>query len=36
VVRHLNIQLAEQQALLEATSPVERLKKILGHLSAAN
>jgi ATP-dependent Lon protease len=36
VVRHLNIQLAEQQALLEAASPVERLQKILGHLNAAN
>ena len=36
VVRHLNIPLAEQQALLEAASPVERLQKILGHLNAAN
>ena len=36
MVHHLNIQLAEQQALLEAASPVERLEKILGHLNAAN
>jgi len=34
--RHLTIDLAEQQALLECVSPVERLEKILGHLKAAN
>jgi ATP-dependent Lon protease len=36
MVRHLNIDLAEQQALLESNSPVERLEKILGYLEAAN
>ena len=33
---HLNISRAEQQALLESNSPVERLEKILGYLEAAN
>jgi ATP-dependent Lon protease len=33
---HLDIALAEKQALLESTNPVERLEKILGYLEAAN
>ena len=36
VARHLNIELAEQQALLETVNPVERLERILGHLETAN
>jgi ATP-dependent Lon protease len=35
IVRHLTIELAEQQALLECVSPVERLERILGYLEAA-
>ncbi len=35
IARHLNIEVAEQQALLECVSPVERLEKILGYLEAA-
>lgn len=35
VARHLKIEVAEQQALLESVSPVERLEKILGYLEAA-
>ena len=35
VARHLKIEVAEQQALLECVSPVERLEKILGYLEAA-
>jgi ATP-dependent Lon protease len=35
IARHLNIDLAQQQALLECVSPVERLEKILGFLEAA-
>jgi len=35
VARHLKIDLADQQALLECVSPVERLEKILGYLEAA-
>ena len=35
IARHLTIDLAEQQALLECVSPVERLEKILAHLEAA-
>jgi ATP-dependent Lon protease len=34
MVRHLNVQLAEQQALLETADPAERLERILGYLSA--
>jgi hypothetical protein len=34
MVRHLNVQLAEQQALLETANPVSRLEKILGYLTA--
>ena len=33
--RHRKIEVAEQQALLECVSPVERLEKILGFLEAA-
>jgi ATP-dependent Lon protease len=36
IVGHLNIELAEQQALLESANPIERLEKILGYLEAAN
>jgi ATP-dependent Lon protease len=36
IVGRIGIPLAEQQALLECVSPVERLKKILAHLEAAN
>jgi ATP-dependent Lon protease len=36
IARHLKIGLAEQQALLECLSPVERLEKILGYLEAAS
>jgi ATP-dependent Lon protease len=35
VARHLDIQLEEQQALLETSTTVERLEKILGYLGAA-
>jgi ATP-dependent Lon protease len=35
VARHLKIEVAEQQALLECVSQVERLEKILGYLEAA-
>lgn len=35
IARHLEIELAEQQALLECVSPIERLEKILGYLEAA-
>lgn len=34
IARHLNLQLAEQQALLETVNPVERLEKILAYLQA--
>ena len=30
IARHLNVELAQQQALLECVSPAERLEKILG------
>jgi ATP-dependent Lon protease len=36
VARHLKIEFARQQALLECVSQLERLEKILGHLKAAN
>ena len=36
IARHLNVELAQQQALLECVSPAERLEKILGLLKAAN
>jgi ATP-dependent Lon protease len=36
MVRHLDIQLWQQQALLESVSPVERLEKILSYLHAGN
>jgi ATP-dependent Lon protease len=36
MVGHLNIELAEQQALLESANPIERLEQILGYLEAAN
>jgi ATP-dependent Lon protease len=36
IAGHLNIELAEQQALLESNSPAERLEKILGYLKAAS
>ncbi len=36
IARYLDIETAEQQALLECGSPLERLEKILGHLKAAN
>ena len=36
IARHLKIELAEQQALLECVSQVERLEKILGYLKGAN
>lgn len=35
IARHLTIDVADQQALLECVSPVERLEKILGYLEAA-
>ncbi len=35
LARHLDIETAEQQALLECGSPLERLEKILGYLEAA-
>jgi ATP-dependent Lon protease len=35
IVRHLKIDLAGQQALLECVSPIKRLEKILGYLEAA-
>jgi ATP-dependent Lon protease len=35
VARHLDIQLEEQQALLETSTTVERLEKILGYLEPA-
>ena len=35
IARHLNVEVAQQQALLECVSPVERLEKILGYLEAA-
>ncbi len=35
IAGHLNVEIAEQQALLESASPVERLQKILGYLEAA-
>jgi ATP-dependent Lon protease len=35
IAGHLNIEIAEQQALLESASPLERLEKILGYLEAA-
>jgi len=35
IARRLKIDLAQQQALLECVSPVERLEKILGYLEAA-
>jgi ATP-dependent Lon protease len=34
IVRHLTIEVAEQQALLECVSPIKRLEKILGYLEA--
>ena len=36
MVRHLDTQLWQQQALLESVSLVERLEKILGYLQAGN
>lgn len=36
IARHLKIEVAEQQALLECVSPVDRLEKMLGYLEAAN
>jgi len=36
MIRHLDIQLWQQQALLESVSPVERLEKILRYLQAGN
>jgi ATP-dependent Lon protease len=35
MVRHLDIQLWQQQALLESVSPVERLEKIFRYLQVA-
>ncbi len=35
IARHLKIKVAEQQALLECVSPVERLEKMLSYLEAA-
>ena len=35
IARHLNVEIAQQQALLECVSPVERLEKILAILKAA-
>ena len=35
IARHLNMEVAEQQAMLECVNPVERLEKILGNLKAA-
>ncbi len=34
IARHLKMEVAEQQALLESVSPVERLEKILAYLKA--
>ncbi len=36
IARLLKIEVAEQQALLECVSPIERLEKMLGYLEAAN
>jgi ATP-dependent Lon protease len=36
LAHHLNVEVAQQQALLECVSPVERLERILGYLEAAN
>ena len=36
IARHLNVELAQQQALLECVSPGRAAKKILGLLKAAN
>ena len=36
IAHHLKIEVAEQQALLECVSPVERLEKILRYLEAAS
>jgi ATP-dependent Lon protease len=36
IARYLDIETAEQQALLECGSPLERLEKILEYLKAAN
>jgi|SRR5208282_1982986 ATP-dependent Lon protease len=36
IARFLKIEVAEQQALLECVSPIERLEKILCYLEAAN
>jgi len=36
IARHLKIEVAEQQALLECVSQVERLEKTLAYLEAAN
>lgn len=36
IARYLDIGTAEQQALLECGSPLERLEKILGYLEVAN
>jgi ATP-dependent Lon protease len=35
VARHLKIEVAEQQALLECVNPVERLERVLRYLEAA-
>lgn len=35
IARHLKMEVAEQQALLECVNPVERLEEILGYLEAA-
>ena len=35
IAHHLKIEVAEQQALLECISPVERLERVLGYLEAA-
>jgi ATP-dependent Lon protease len=35
IAHHLKFEVAEQQALLECGSPLERLEKILGYLEAA-
>ena len=36
IARHMDIQLEDQQALLEAVGAAERLEKILGYLEAAS
>jgi ATP-dependent Lon protease len=36
IAHHLDLVTAERQRLLEITSPVERLEKILGHLEGSN